>query len=258
MTNINVVGKVPEGTTYVEKSDVPTGMTVEDVEYKPFTEYQDRKGVEFNIEKLAVGETSIQSYLVKVNKGAKGTKISNELTTKYGNVTKKSNELINKVKEANIEIELYSTTNNEKVTNGYTYGYIANVKNTSNEELKNVKVNVLAGDIFNVKSISYTNSENKNVIERTNKYIVIDKIPAGKTQQVVIDTMIDSNAELTNSKMNVTAEQNKETYYSNQLEFNVKIANIELDMTSNNSNNYVKAGETIEYKIKVKNIGTEI
>ena len=28
-------------------------------------------------------------------------------------------------------------------------------------------------------------------------------------------------------------------------------------MTSNNSNNYVKAGETIEYKIKVKNIGTE-
>ncbi|MDN8688530.1 hypothetical protein Q0L85_14355, partial [Staphylococcus aureus] len=25
MTNINVVGKVPEGTTYVEKSDVPTG-----------------------------------------------------------------------------------------------------------------------------------------------------------------------------------------------------------------------------------------
>lgn len=103
-------------------------MTVEDVEYKPFTEYQDRKGVEFNIEKLAVGETSIQSYLVKVNKGAKGTKISNELTTKYGNVTKKSNELINKVKEANIEIELYSTTNNEKVTNGYTYGYIANVK----------------------------------------------------------------------------------------------------------------------------------
>lgn len=257
MTNINVVGKVPEGTTYVEKSDVPTGMTVEDVEYKPFTEYQDRKGVEFNIEKLAVGETSTQSYLVKVNKGTKGTKISNELTTKYGNVTKKSNELINEVKEANIEIELYSTTNNEKVTNGYTYGYIANVKNTSNEELKNVKVNVLAGDIFNVKSISYTNSENKNVIERTNKYIVIDKIPAGKTQQVVIDTMIDSNAELTNSKMNVTAEQNKETYYSNQLEFNVKIANIELNMTSNNSNNYVKAGETIEYKIKVKNIGTE-
>ena len=257
MTNINVVGKVPEGTTYVEKSEVPTGMTVEDVEYKPFTEYQDRKGVEFNIEKLAVGETSIQSYLVKVNKGTKGTKISNELTTKYGNVTKKSNELINKVKEANIEIELYSTTNNEKVTNGYTYGYIANVKNTSNEELRNVKVNVLAGDIFNVKNISYTNSENKNVIERTNKYIVIDKIPAGKTQQVVIDTMIDSNAELTNSKMNVTVEQNKETYYSNQLEFNVKIANIELEMTSNNSNNYVKAGETIEYKIKVKNIGTE-
>ena len=257
MKNINVVGKVPEGTTYVEKSEVPTGMTVEDVEYKPFTEYQDRKNIEFNIEKLVVGETTTQSYLVKVNKGTKGTKISNELTTKYGDVTKKSNELINEVKEANIEIELYSTTDNEKVTNGYTYGYIANVKNTSNEELKNVKVNVLAGDIFNVKSISYTNSENKNVIERTNKYIVIDKIPAGKTQQVVIDTMIDSNAELTNSKMNVTVEQNKETYYSNQLEFNVKIANIELEMTSNNSNNYVKAGETIEYKIKVKNIGTE-
>lgn len=257
MKNINVVGKVPEGTTYVEKSEVPTGMTVEDVEYKPFTEYQDRKNIEFNIEKLAVGETTTQSYLVKVNKGTKGTKISNELTTKYGDITKKSNELINEVKEANIEIELYSTTDNEKVTNGYTYGYIANVKNTSNEELKNVKVNVLAGDIFNVKSISYTNSENKNVIERTNKYIVIDKIPAGKTQQVVIDTMIDSNAELTNSKMNVTVEQNKETYYSNQLEFNVKIANIELEMTSNNSNNYVKAGETIEYKIKVKNIGTE-
>ena len=39
------------------------------------------------------------------------------------------------MKKANIEIELYSTTNNEKVTNGYTYGYIANVKNTSNEDL---------------------------------------------------------------------------------------------------------------------------
>ena len=33
----------------------------------------------------------------------------NELTTKYGNVTKKSNELINKVKEANIEVTGYET-----------------------------------------------------------------------------------------------------------------------------------------------------
>lgn len=257
MTNINVVGKVPEGTTYVEKNEVPTGMSIEPVDYKPFIEYKDRKNIQFNIAKLSVGETTTQSYLVKVNKGTKGTKLSNELTTKYGEVTKKSNELITEVKEANIEIELYSTTDNEQVKNGYTYGYIANVKNTSNEDLKNVKVNVLAGKIFNVRDISYTNSENNNVVEKNNKYIVIDKISAGETKRVVIETIIDSNTKLTNSKMSVTAEQNKETFYSNQLEFNVRIANIELSMTSNNSNNYVKAGETIEYKIKVKNIGTE-
>lgn len=257
ISNVNVVGKVPEGTIYVEKNKPPTGMGIGDNKYEAFLEDTTKKNVEFNIEKLKVGETITKSYLVKVNKGAIENNILNSIVTKYGEVTKNSNQSSLKVKEGKIEIILYATADEGEVKNGYTYGYVANVKNTSNEDLKNVKINVQAGEIFNIKKIRYKDSTGKNIVEEKNNYIIIDKIPAGETSKIGIGTYIEKETDIRSSKMTIIAELDKDMYYSNQLEFNLSIANVELDMSSENSNNYVKAGDIIEYRISVKNIGTE-
>ena len=258
ISNVNVVGKVPEGTIYVEKNGAPKENGSDDSEYKPFEEYENKKNAEFNIEKLSVGETITKSYLVKVKKGTKNTTITNVLTSKYGEVTKLSNEITAQVKEADIEVVLYAINEDEKLENGYGYRYVAAVKNTSNKELKNIKVNVQAEKNINILNMWYINSDTNYAIESKNNYIVIDKIAEGETIDVAIETIMNEELVGKSTKISATAEQDQETYYSNQLEFNLVNANLELNMTSKNSNNYVKAGEILEYKIKVKNIGTTV
>lgn len=84
-------------------------MSDEAAEYVPFTEYKDKQNVEINIDKLAVGETVTKTYQVRVKSGAEGKTVTNSVITKYGDVTKTSNEVTanaKKVKYKQIYIQL--------------------------------------------------------------------------------------------------------------------------------------------------------
>ena len=255
VSNVVAIGKVPDGTTYVEKDETPGGLGIEHTEREHFKLDSTKKEIVFNIPKLSVGEKVTKTYLVKVQKGAKDTKLTNSITVKYGDVTKESNEIVTVVKEGKLEALLYEKINTDSIKNGYAYWFVSKITNTSNEELKNVKINIDSSDIFEIKNIEYKNSNGENINENKNTYVVIDKIAAGETIQIGIETLVRKNVDVQNSNIRVMVEQNKEKYYSNQLEFNVDIAKVQLSVTSKNSNNYVKAGDILEYEINIKNIG---
>ena len=50
----------------------------------------------------------------------------------------------------------------------------------------------------------------KNINENKNTYVVIDKIAAGETIQIGIETLVRKNVDVQNSNIRVMVEQNKE------------------------------------------------
>lgn len=258
ITNVQLQGKVPENTVYVETNGIrDDGMSDEEDTWEPFTEYEDKTDVEFNIEKLAAGDTVTKTYQVKVKDNTEGKTVSNSIETKYGEVVKISNEIINKIEKGDLQLVLYSVDTNDELNSSYPYRYVVKVSNKSNVEKKNVKVNVQLSDIAKIEKISYYTSDNESVIEEENNYININSIAPGET--LTIGILVRANTftdvEIKSGSISANAEENGSIYNSNSINMTIKSVNIETTISSGNTDNYVKSGDTIEYVIKIKNNG---
>lgn len=258
ISNVKMIGNVPENTIYVEPKEISHEMGGEDKDVEPFTEYPEKQNVEINIDNLSVGESISKTYQVKVKTGTDGKQISNVVTTTYGEVTKKSNEVTNTIKKGELELTLYSPdTNDGNLKNGYFYRYVVGVKNSSNTEKKNVKLEVNVGDSIELQEIHYTTSDNNSISEKQNNYITIANIEPGEKIEIaaVVQPKEVLNSGTTKASILAKATADSETYYSNNIDLVTKPINLETSIISDNSNGYVKSGDTIVYNIKAKNNG---
>lgn len=257
INNVKLIGKIPENTVYVEKNKISQEMTDEEDNWEPFIEYTDKTGVELNIEKLSVGETITKTYQVKVKDGTAGKKISNSITMKYGEVNKESNEITNNIKKSELQTLLYSVDNNGTLKSGYSYRYVLKIVNKSNKEKKNISVNAKIGDVVELQKIYYVTRDGESITEEKNDNINIDSINPGETIKVALLVKAKSytDTEMLNDKISVNVKDSDEVYNSNVEDITVKALDVETKISSNNSDSYVKAGDTIEYDIFVKNNG---
>lgn len=85
--------------------------------------------------------------------------------------------------------------------------------------------------------------------------INIGDLQAGEAKVLSYNMTIGNKVNSVN--FSATAKSGNEEYKSNNITNDVKIANVTLEMTSNTESQYVKAGDQIEYTIKVKNNGKE-
>ncbi len=257
ISNINVSAKVPDGTTFVNTDLLNKETEKETIDFEDVS----KKDTEFKVEKLVPGEKVTKYYEVKVNKGMSGKEIKNIVTTKYGEVTKNSNELNTVVKEGKLELKFVSVDATDGVlSSGYSYRYMLHVTNTSNEELKNVKVKINKNDLINISKIYYIDVDDNIVMQEKSDSIEINKISAGETKIITVNTNVKEFKD-TKSKdvaLSVMCVENNNEYKSNELNMIAK-SNLMLSMsaTSENSGKYVKAGDTIKYSIVVKNNGNE-
>lgn len=237
--NIKAIGNIPEGTIYIDS------IGKEDV-YK--------KKVEFNIEKLAQGEIQTINYQVRVDSV---TNIKNDIELKYGEITKLSNEVETKVNNSNISVTVNSEDDEGTVLSAYLYRYTVKVKNNSSEEIKDLRIKIVSDDEFNIRRLSYLQDDNTNFEETEKDYVEIDRIEAGKTFTLSIHSEIKAFFDAEEKMINISAEviQNNNTYKSNQLNLIAKSVDVDLSIKSDNAGNYVKAGDIIEYKTKIKNNG---
>lgn len=256
INSIMATGKVPEGTTYVEVSPLPNDGEKGD-NYNPYIENKEIDTVQFNFENLKQGETKTQYYLVKVDEDTQIKTISNKVAINYGDVTKESNEVVNSIEESDVRVSIFSVEDEGIVQSGYGYRYIANVRNSSNKSLKNVKVEILKDDLMKINSLMYLKNDGTYVEEKENNYIVIEEIPAQGYVDISINSMIDSfsNQEKRDMNLLAIASINNKEYYSNELDLLAQSVNLSFNISSENSGNYVKAGDNIEYKVSVKNNG---
>ena len=174
ITDIKLTGKVPENTVYVEKNKLSNDMSDEAAEYVPFTEYKDKQNVEINIDKLAVGETVTKTYQVRVKSGAEGKTVTNSVITKYGDVTKTSNEVTANAKKGEIQADLYPVDSDGTLESGYFYRYVLAITNKSDKEKKNLKVNANVNDVVELQEIYYINKNGEAISEKENNFINVD------------------------------------------------------------------------------------
>ena len=258
VSNVKVTSKIPDGTTYVNTDELNNQTDVEQLNF----EDSDKKEVEFNIDQIPEGEKVVKYYEVKVNEGMAEKEINNKVTTQYGDVVKTSNEVKTSVSDGDLELKLISVDADDGIVkSGYGYRYVLYVTNKSNKDIKNVKTTVNTSNILNISEIYYIDSENHaNMVENTNS-IDIDKILSGETIEVSIYTTVSIFNDETSKDVSITANSvvNDKKYTSNEINLKAK-SNLllSMDVTSENSGNYVKTGDTLVYKIIIKNNGEDV
>ncbi len=260
VSNIRVVGKVPEGTTYITINKVPEQGDVQEKQ-ELITEYPDQKEIGCDISKMEVNETRTIEYFVKVNKDIQnGKQISNTMTTKYLEIEKSSNTVTNTLKQGDVVATLYPKIEYQGFAEGYNYIYLMSVENTSNKDKKDVKVNIKTDkDCLNINKIWYVYKD--ETIEVANKNeITIKELPSNSkivlTMYLTLKTV--NNEEIRNVGLAGEIISDNETYNSNIIDKPVQNVQIEVTNSSEQDGKYVKADDIIQYNIKVTNNSSEV
>lgn len=259
--DVKAVGKIPQNTAYVESNEMEYEMSDQQIEFVPFSTYEDVQNIGFDVQNLTVGDSVTKTYQVKINDETQGQVISNEILTTYGEANKKSNQVNSKIESGDLRLQLYSADNgNGVLQNSYLYRYIVTVKNATDKDKKNIKLNVNADDVIDIQEIFYISSDNESIVENENTYVEISELKAGEEIEVciVIKSKVLTSGKNQKGMISVSAEEKNAIYYSNVEEVLVTPINLHMSMSSANSDSYVSEGETIEYSIVLKNNGKDI
>lgn len=257
ISNVKVKANVPEGTTYVNTDFLNNEVALDDLEFEDIN----KKQVEFNIDNLPKGQKVTRYYEVKVNKGMSGKDIANTVTTQYGEVTKNSNETKTTVKDGLLELQLISIDAiSNIVKSGFEYRYVLNVKNNSDRVLKNVKATIDTNDFIDIFEIYYDYND-RIITEKNSNNITIAEIQPGETIELVIYTTVEIFDDVSSKEVYITAncEVNNEKYNSNEVNVIAQSdLQVSMNMDSENSGKYVKAGDRIKYNITIRNNGERV
>lgn len=251
--NVKVIAKVPEGTKYVNSNQINSEIDIDELAFVD----EEKKDIEINVNNLTAGQEVTEYYEVLVNEGMAEKKIMNAVETQYGEISKTSNEVDTLVENGNLELQLISVDAiNNIVMSGHQYRYVLYITNKSENDLQDVDVTINTSDLLNVSEIYYIDFNNKaNIVDNT-KNINISKILSGETIEVSINTdvKIFKDDELKDVFVYATANIDNKEHSSNEIELIAKSdLNISLNVKSENSGSYVKAGDIIKYDVTIKN-----
>ena len=251
VTNVQMQGQVPEGTVYAEEV-MP--QQVEESNNGAFIEDESIKQVDYTIENLPVGESITKTYYVRVKENV-GT-ISNTSTITYGEVTKQSEDVRLAVNDGILDFSmvLSGKSNYGTADSGNTYEYVAKIKNNSTQNINNIQFEPSAQNAEVTGIRYYSKIQEKQVsIEETEN--VIDMIEAGEEKEIVVSVSMPNTTQNQNVNISATCTYNNQTYRSNQITVLVNGVDLTISNTSENQNDYVKAGDIITYNITIKNNG---
>ena len=286
VSNVKVIGAVPEGTTMVEPES--------HYEYTGASYYQEleNKTYEVTIENLKVGETVYKEYEVRVNQNTAGnTKLENVAQVQYGDVTKQA-KVTNEVQKGDIRVTVKRITDRKiDLHTTETVRYFAIVENMSaTQKQDNVKVKTNLPENLQVETVKlitnlgkeevneddlYSAEEDEQPVQGANQdYELQEAEPSDITTEVIdykdeIDvgtiepgkakvlsySMVINKAKDKKDEINFSVEAKKGTdiYRSNMVTDNINNIEVAMSMADNTQSEYVKANDVIEYTIKVEN-----
>lgn len=250
-TNVSVLGIVPNGTIYVEPK--------EDFIYQDgyYNELPDKREATFDIEKIEPGEKITKTYEVKVTKNASiNGKLENKATAKYGEATSESETISTIVKEGNLNITIKRASDLEAENyRGEFISYFVIVENISDKEQKDVNVAINLPKELTITYMSKNDGEEEEKIDISNP-IKIGDMKAGEKKVIFVTTEINELEHEDEKSVSISAtakSNNSSEVKSNEYEEILKDFKLNISLSANNENGYVKTDDIIEYMIKVEN-----
>ncbi len=267
-TDVVVETKLPEGTTLVEYQE--QGSIFEEKGWK----YIDGKENKVEIDAINPGESKTIEFFVEVNKLSEDKndmEISWQtfITAKDLAKTLESEIITNPIERATVIVEENTETIAEVVKENDTITYKIAVKNTSDSDLENIKIEKDLPSLLKY-SENYVQEfdENLNLVKQTSgcDYDIdsrkvtwtIDNLKKGYTKYVVLVAVAGDLSEnvyeekiVTNSKIIV----NSESYYTGEISETLAKPKLVVTQTSDKTDSYIKEGEEINYTFIVKNEG---
>lgn len=277
--DIKIEAKIPQGTKLVEP--------VENYEYTGTSYYEevDTDMYKGSIDSLAVGETKYLEYELRVDKDLKeGTSIKNTVETKYLDVIQKSNEINCKTETGNIRVSVKKVT--DRSVDLYELGtveYFAIIENISSEEQRDIKIRTNSSNnirpervqlVSGVEQIAITkneilnednnerNTEVKRNIHKLDSEVLeyaeemnIGNLQPGEVKildyNMLINQMLDNKSE--EVTFSIKAVDAQKEYTSNLWRDNINSFKVDMGMTANIEDKYIKSGDIVEYSINIKN-----
>ncbi|MBR3162585.1 MAG: DUF11 domain-containing protein [Clostridia bacterium] len=249
-TNVVISGTVPEGTVYVE----PKENYVYEAGY--YNEIQDKKEVIFEVESIPAGEKVTKSYEVKVTKNAQiGEEIENKATIKYGEATAESETVKYIVSEGGLSVTVNRASDLKIDTYaGGSLAYFVGVENISNETKKNVIVNLNLPNEYEL--LSTTVSINDEDIIGDSKTVELGDLNSGEIKYIYVVVKIKSLDNTDSKQIGISATvkaKNTDEVKSNEYMETVKDYKLNISLSSNHEDGYIKTGDIVEYTIKIEN-----
>lgn len=285
MKDAKIIAPIPEGTTYVEPK--------ENYEYTGSSYYKeiDTENFETTIESIKPGEKIVKTYEVRVNKDVTEGQIKQKALITVGELKKETNELQFNIEGGNVRISVKRITDRNNILySGSSLEYYAIIENMTDKSINNVEIETQMPEELNVQNVSLItglkekditdsdltdpNANEASPVDETsdevaqdnldikdmeyNKILNIGEIKAGETKVLYYETNVNSIKEQKTIEFYTKAKEEKNIYRSNIRHDVLNAYNLSINMISNVTSQYVKAGDILEYTINVKNESKEV
>lgn len=254
-TNVELKEIIPAHTIAMElaKQDDGNGIGTPQVYFK---ELEDKE-ISKTIEKIAIGETKKVNLYIKADAQEETSEVvSNEITVKYKEREEKR-YITNTIKNSNINLNLSDPESMEELEQGQETRLCLNVNNVTENDLKNVNVEFITNDAFEVTKIE-TFDDSKlddesyegDVLENTNK-IEIKNI--SKEMPIFVTVKAKNATTVKKGTIYAKVTENKNVVRSNAISINVKAMKLSINLEATNAGESVKPSQEIDYQINVAN-----
>lgn len=254
-TNVELKEIIPAHTIAMElaKQDDGNGIGTPQVYLK---ELEDKE-ISKTIEKIAIGETKKVNLYIKADAQEETSEVvSNEITVKYKEREEKR-YITNTIKNSNINLNFSDPESMEELEQGQETRLCLNVNNVTENDLKNVNVEFITNDAFEVTKIE-TFDDSKlddesyegDVLENTNK---IEIKNMSKEMPIFVTVKAKNATTVKKGTIYAKVTENKNVVRSNAISINVKAMKLSINLGATNAGESVKPSQEIDYQINVAN-----
>lgn len=254
-TNVELKEIIPAHTIAMEltKQDEGNGMGTPQVYLK---ELEDKE-ISKTIEKIAIGETKKVNLYIKADAQEETSEVvSNEITVKYKEREEKR-YITNTIKNSNINLNFSDPESMEELEQGQETRLCLNVNNVTENDLKNVNVEFITNDAFEVTKIE-TFDDSKledesyegDVLENTNK---IEIKNMSKEMPIFVTVKAKNATTVKKGTIYAKVTENKHVVRSNAISVDVKAMKLSINLGATNAGESVKPSQEIDYQINVAN-----
>ena len=264
--NLTVTATIPENTTLIEVNPKYPGFDEKADVYtyteNYYIEKQDKQLVRSNLS-VAENQDIVLNILVKVNENLSETVTGKlQISTVDAKNNTLTEEFANKFSPSQLVLSItpIARTANSELEYGFACNYVAEVKNLTNKELKNVKITLNKNELISINGITYHSGETTEEVASKETFVIKSILPNDKAEIKIEASTTNKVEKVDVASISLKAEDdNGNTYRSNVISEKVIAEKLDINMTtqatSNNSDKTVKENDVITYTAKIKNTG---